>query len=71
MLRAAFVFLGAFFIVSLASAQVPLSQDTFISPAKRTTNYGTNSSLAVQAGGGITSFNMTCPLCPPVSPRVN
>ena len=54
MLRAAFVFLGAFFIVSLASAQVPLSQDTFISPAKRTTNYGTNSSLAVQAGGGIT-----------------
>jgi len=55
MLRAAaFVLLGVLFLGNLATAQVPPSQDAFISPAKRTTNYGTSGSLAVQAGGGIT-----------------
>ena len=32
--------------------QAPPSQDTFVSASKPTTNYGGNSSLVVQAGGG-------------------
>jgi len=43
-------------------SQAPPSQDTFVSASKPTTNYGSNASLAVQAGGsGITfvQFNLS------------
>lgn len=62
MLRAtSLVILLALASVSLTSAQAPPSQDTFVSPAKPTTNYGTGNSLAVQAGGGIAlvQFNLS------------
>jgi len=46
---------------AITAAQAPPSQDSFISPAKPSTNYGANSSLAVQAGGGSTllQFNLS------------
>jgi hypothetical protein len=50
---------GLFYFCAVALpllAQAPPSQDTFVSSAKSTTNYGNNASLVVQTGGGGNTF---------------
>jgi hypothetical protein len=50
---------GLFYFCAVALpllAQAPPSQDTFVSASKSSSNYGSNASLVVQAGGGGNTF---------------
>lgn len=60
MFRATVVLTAILVVTGLTFAQAPPAQDTFVSVANPTSNYGSNTSLAVQSGTNtLISFNLS------------